>query len=138
MKTLRRFCDKVNLYAVSFKISRDAYLGNATSSIVSDELRGPLAPAGASFAATQAQLQAQLAASKRKSIPFYGESILLEQYGPTYNIAVALASLLMHQELFEHVVSRDLIFNCLEHVLAPYHHFKREHGDCQQFISPLY
>lgn len=120
VKTLRRFCDKVNLYAVSFKISRDAYLGNATSSIVSDELRGPLAPAGASFAATQAQLQAQLAASKRKSIPFYGESILLEQYGPTYNIAVALASLLMHQELFEHVVSRDLIFNCLEHVLAPF------------------
>ncbi|EFO65033.1 Hypothetical protein GLP15_2577 [Giardia lamblia P15] len=120
VKTLRGFCEKINLYASSFKTSRDAFSGNATNSIVSDELRGPLASAGASFVATQVQLQAQLTASKRKSVPFYGESILLEQYGPTYNIAVALASLLMHQELFEHIVSRDLIFNCLEHILAPF------------------
>lgn len=127
VKVLRGFCEKINLYAINFRMSKDSSLGNPTSSLISDETRGQIGAgtqqatsANTNFALTQAQIQAQILAAKRKSVPFSGESVLLEQYGPTYNIAVAMASLLMHQELFEHVVSRDLIFNCLEHILAPF------------------
>lgn len=116
VKVLRNFCENVSLYATNFKMSHDKYSGNYTSSSVVEDSRAQTMPTNVSFVLTQAQIMA----SKRKSVPATGEIVLLEHYGPVYNIAVAMASMLMHNRISDRIISRNLIFNYLEYILTPF------------------